>query len=148
MIDSFIGKYKFLSNFYWISITIDDIIYPTAEHAFQAAKVLNKEEKLRIATGTSAHIAKSIGRTVELRKDWENIKDSIMKNILTIKFKNEELKTKLLETEDNILIEGNYWHDNYWGNCTCEKCCDTGKNVLGTLLMEIRSELKKETSNE
>ena len=47
----------------------------------------------------------------------------------------------LLSTGDVAIIEGNYWHDNFYGQCTCEKCAGKGKNKLGKLLMDIRSEL-------
>lgn len=37
------------------------------------------------------------------------------------------------------IVEGNYWHDNYWGNCTCDKCKNIeGQNKLGKILMKIR----------
>lgn len=39
IINSFTGKYAFLSNFYPSPITIDNIQYPTVEHAFQAQKL-------------------------------------------------------------------------------------------------------------
>jgi hypothetical protein len=57
------------------------------------------------------------------------------------KFKDETLKEMLLMTENKKIIEGNYWHDNFWGQCTCEKCFGKGKNKLGKILMDIRSEL-------
>ena len=67
------------------------------------------------------------------------VKDKVMLNFLRIKFMNAELRDKLLETGDSVLIEGNTWHDNYWGNCSCAKCKDIeGKNMLGRLLMQVR----------
>ena len=43
---------------------------------------------------------------------------------------------------DIMLIEGNYWHDNYWGNCLCPKCKEIeGQNQLGKILMKVRSTL-------
>lgn len=36
-------------------------------------------------------------------------------------------------------VEENYWHDNEWGQCLCEKCVEVkGRNLLGRLLMELR----------
>jgi hypothetical protein len=60
----------------------------------------------------------------------------------------KELRKKLLATGDATLIEGNYWHDNYWGVCTCENCVSNGivgRNRLGTLLMKVREEIKNDT---
>ena len=66
-----------------------------------------------------------------------------MYEILVEKFTIPELKEKLLATGDEYLEEGNYWHDNYWGNCHCEKCADiTGQNKLGILLMKIREDIR------
>lgn len=67
-----------------------------------------------------------------------------MRQLLMQKFADVNLRVKLLATEDEELVEGNYWHDNFWGNCSCPKCKDIqGKNVLGTLLMEERERIKK-----
>ncbi len=46
-ITSFRGAYSFLSNFYWASVYYEGIMYPTSEHAFQAAKTLEKALRLR-----------------------------------------------------------------------------------------------------
>ena len=52
-------------------------------------------------------------------------------------------KNRLLATGDELLVEGNYWHDNYFGFCYCEKCSQLPKhNQLGKILMRIREELK------
>ena len=59
------------------------------------------------------------------------------------KFANPELRDLLLATGDEELVEGNYWHDNEWGNCTCPRCKNIpGKNKLGKLLMQVREEIK------
>jgi predicted NAD-dependent protein-ADP-ribosyltransferase YbiA (DUF1768 family) len=50
---------------------------------------------------------------------------------------------KLLATGNATLIEGNHWHDQYWGDCTCAKHRDVpGMNILGKLLMQVREELR------
>ncbi len=144
IIDSFTGKYGFLSNFYKNVLVIDGISYSTLEHAFQSVKTLSIFEKRKIANKNTAKKAKIYGQTVKLRKGWEKIKIRVMKKLLVRKFKNENLRNKLLETGNKILIEGNYWHDNFWGNCMCESCCDTGRNELGNLLMDVRQKIKKE----
>lgn len=79
---------------------------------------------------------------MQLRKNWEEVKDNVMEEIIKNKFSTPELAAKLKSTGKEELIEGNYWHDNYWGNCTCQKCATIkGKNKLGKILMKIRSEL-------
>ena len=42
------------------------------------------------------------------------------------------------------LLEGNYWHDNYWGDCKCKTCEKTeGQNKLGRILMIVRKEIRR-----
>ena len=68
-----------------------------------------------------------------------------MQRGLREKFKDPELREMLLDTGDEELVEGNFWHDLWWGDCGCKKCKDVpGKNILGKLLMELREKIKKE----
>lgn len=139
MIGTFDGKYAFLSNFYPSSITDEDYItYPTVEHYFQAMKTLDTGVRFYIAIQTTPGKAKRLGRRLDLRPDWEFIKDSVIEKALRIKFSNPELRKALLDTGDEYLEEGNTWGDQYWGVCN-----GVGKNTLGKLLMKIRQEIKE-----
>ena len=140
MINEFKDQYRFLSNFYWSPIFYQEKLYPTAGHLFQALKTKDKKERDKIRIARTPGIAKKIGQTVSLKKDWEKIKDKLMYMIVRLKFlQNTELKLSLFNTKDSTLIEGNYWHDNYWGGCFCSKCkLIQGKNQLGKILMRIR----------
>lgn len=148
VIDSFEGKYAFLSNFYDSPFigNIDEIEYPTVEHYFQAQKSLSLQERRMIAAAPTPGKAKYFGRRVDLRPDWEFKKLKVMKYALKRKFDTHpDLKKQLLATDDAILIEGNTWHDNFWGDCSCQKCENiAGKNNLGKLLMMLRAEYKEE----
>lgn len=136
----FDGINRFLSNFWKCDVTFEGDIYSYSEHAYQAAKTLNKAERDRIRNTASPGAAKRMGRQVSLRDDWDNIKDSIMLEILRNKFSDDDLEEKLMETGDKILIEGNDFCDNYWGVCYCDKCNGMGKNKLGELLIKVREE--------
>jgi len=116
--------------------------YPSNEHAYQAAKTLDNAEREIIHNLQSAKDAKRAGMKVTLRPNWDAIKNDIMLEILRLKFTNKDLKEKLIQTGDSILVEANYWHDNWFGVCYCEKCKGVGKNYLGQLLMKVREELK------
>lgn len=131
MIDSFTGKYNFLSNFYKHENS-------TVEHYYQAMKTFNPFEQIKILHAPTPKEAKRLGRRCELREDWEDIKLLIMEVLIRLKFTNEHLKQLLLETEDAILIEGNHWGDTFWGQVN-----GVGNNWLGIILMKIRSELQK-----
>lgn len=141
-ITNFKSRYRFLSNFYLSTIIWRRVEFPTLEHAFQAAKSNIKSERIKISKLSTPGEAKAAGRKLSLRQDWENVKFEIMFELLKIKFKNKTLQTQLINTKDIFLIEGNWWHDNIWGNCSCKKCENiVGQNMLGKLLMKLRSEL-------
>ena len=137
-IDRFDGEYAFLSNFYSAPVELDDeIIYPTSEHAFQAMKTTDLEERLEIAKLSTPGKSKRAGRKVKLRPDWEDIKNAVMETVVRTKFQqNPELVDKLKDTGDAELIEGNTWNDTYWGVCRGK-----GQNHLGQILMKVRADL-------
>jgi ribA/ribD-fused uncharacterized protein len=141
-ISVFKGSYSFLSNFFTLRVPIqhDGIFYPTVEHFYQAMKSLSPNTRRIVSNIGYAGKARKYGRSIYLRSDWEETKVPIMRFGLMLKFAgNPGLKIQLLNTLTYILVEGNYWHDNIWGNCLCPKCATTqGQNLLGYLLMEVR----------
>ena len=139
VIDSFRGKYGFLSNFYSSDVEWEGLVYSSSEAAFQAGKCLTREERLRFTT-MSPKVSKSEGKRVSLRPDWETVKVQIMYDVVKSKFsQNEFLKNALLDTGNSMLIEGNIWHDRTWGVCR-----GVGENYLGKILMLVRKELRGE----
>ena len=148
MIGGFADEHFFLSNFSqdptpWVAgATIAE--YPTAEHAFQASKTFNVSERRRVFKAATPSAAKKAGRSLALRADWEAVKDDVMLGVLFSKFTFDiPIRQALLTTAPHELIEGNTWHDNYWGDCICgrEACVGEGKNMLGILLMRVRTAL-------
>lgn len=139
VVNQFRGKYDFLSNFYEVPVTVDDITYRNAEAAFQAQKCVNEDDKLKFVD-LDGKAAKHLGRTVELRQDWNDVKYGIMKNIVFNKFaQNADIALELFATDKAELIEGNVWNDTTWG---VSLKTGKGKNWLGKILMEVREELK------
>ena len=149
MISDFSKEYFFLSNFYNAYLIYEGIVYCSTEAAFQAAKTLEVSEREQIAR-MSPSDAKKAGRNLKLRSDWEEIKDRVMYDVCRAKFTmndSSRLADRLLATGDEELVEGNTWHDNYWGDCHCEKCKDIpGRNQLGKTLMKLREKLRNERS--
>lgn len=137
MIDKFDGEYAFLSNYSASPFRINYVLFPTMEHYFQANKADNQNDYLHIAYAPTPGEAKRLGRKIQLRPDWEKIKDKVMLTGLRKKFADPELRSLLLSTGDEELIEGNYWGDTYWGVCN-----GVGQNKLGKLLMQVREEIK------
>ena len=157
-INSFTGQFRFLSNFYTFPLEFEGGIYLSSEHAYQAAKTLNLEERIKFQhfldedisvlsskgishTNLTASEAKKAGSHLKLRSDWENIKLDIMEQLLRQKFSIESpLREKLDSTQGQILVEGNWWHDTFWGKCDCKTHKGKGENNLGKILMKIRNE--------
>lgn len=139
MINKFFDNYRFLSNFWMIPVELDGLHYNSVEHAYQAAKTLDLDERIQFYTCGTPGDAKRLGKKITLRKDWNKVKVNIMDELVRKKFKDSYLKFKLFATGDQELVEGNMWHDNFWGDCFCKECQHIkGFNHLGRILMEIR----------
>lgn len=137
MINSFKGKYYFLSNFYSAPVTYDGLTFQNNEAAFQAAKCINPELRKQFINLNPSE-AKRSGRRVKLRSDWEQVKVVIMRDICKAKFEqNEDLRQQLIATGSEPLEEGNTWGDRIWGTVN-----GVGQNHLGKILMQIRNEYR------
>lgn len=134
-------KYYQLSNFSGFGFTLDGKKWRTMEHYFQAMKFEGTEQFDKILNCGSPKQAKDLGqsRAIPIRQDWDSVKEEIMLRGLREKFKSPELKEILLSTGKKDLVE-NSPYDKYWGIGPNGK----GKNRLGVLLAELRTELKRE----
>ncbi len=137
------GNFGEFSNFARFPIFLKGRLWPTSEHYFQAQKFagINLESKIRKAKTPALAATMGRDRRNPIRKDWESIKENVMKDALRAKFsQHPKLKKLLLDTENSILIEHTP-NDNYWG----DGGNGNGKNRLGYLLMQIREELRNST---
>lgn len=131
----FEGVHGFLSNFAESKIELSGHSFQNGEAAFQSFKDLSRMSEFATIRPNQA---KRLGRQVNLRADWEQIKDSVMYDVVLAKFsQNDDLKTKLLATNERLLVEGNWWKDKIWGVAEGK-----GDNRLGEILMRVRKELK------
>ena len=138
-INEFRGEYKSLSNFFGGFVVYEGLMYESSEAAFQAAKTLDKDDRMRFMHMTPKQ-AKAAGQTVKLRSDWEIVKNDVMKTILIDKFtRNLDSRKLLIDTGDAYLEEGNHHGDKVWGRVD-----GVGENRLGIILMEIREMIKRE----
>lgn len=147
VIDSFTGKYAFLSNFYLGEPLVYWLVFDTAEHMFNALKTKDDSEAMWVSNAPTPAEAKRRGRQVTLKPGWDATERfRAMRLTLGTKFLNDaSLRSQLLATGDAELVEGNSWHDNVWGDCRCGRsaCATPGENHLGRLLMELREDLRK-----
>ena len=106
--------------------------------------MLDPLKRLAISHYYYPESAKRAGGNLQLRPGWDQMKDEIMLDLLELKFAHPDLRRLLEATGDRDLIEGNRYHDNYWGHCYCQtsRCCDQlPRNMLGKLLMMVRASL-------
>lgn len=138
MINSFREEYAFLSNFFEAPVVYNGLHYQNNEAAFQSAKTLDLEKRIKFAKMNPSQ-AKAEGRRLWLRSDWENVKLQVMYEICYSKFTlNPDLGEKLLATGNEYLEEGNTWGDTFWGTVDGH-----GQNWLGKILMRVREELRQ-----
>jgi ribA/ribD-fused uncharacterized protein len=134
--------YGCFSNFSSHGFMLDGKWWPTSEHYFQAQKFPGTpyEEQIRLAKNPMDAARMGRDRNLPLRKDWELVKEDIMRKAVLQKFKShDDIRAILLSTGNQLIIE-NSPVDYYWG-CGAD---GSGKNKLGQILMEIREMLRKE----
>lgn len=151
------NPFSYLSNFYPAPLEVFGQTWATAEHAYAAQKVFPSDPIYKqILYSTDPQEAKTLGRdAVNIRREWDAIKYNVMKEVVWAKFsQNSSLAHGLLSTGNAYLQEGTFWYDDIWGVNLLGTNPDgstyiiknpldrTGRNWLGTILMETRSRLK------
>lgn len=138
--------YGNFSNFAPYPIRLKGRTWPTSEHYFQAQKFAGTEHEEAIRKARSPMIAARMGRSrrLPLRRDWERVKDAVMREAVLAKFtQHDELRMILLETGDARIVEHTE-NDDYWGDGGDGR----GRNMLGTILMSVREELRRQSAPE
>ena len=128
---------------------VEGLVFPTSEHAYNALKSLIAAEREHVRTQPTAQKAKQAGQKVTLRvsvAQWDDhVRYDVMDQVLRAKFLCHPGRVKaLLSTGASLLIEGNKWHDQVFGDCRCgaARCSTPGDNRLGRSLMALRSEIR------
>lgn len=133
-------EYGCFSNFSAHGFELDGVYWPTSEHYFQAQKFAGTAHCEQIRQVKMPKDAARMGRDRErpLRKDWEQVKEEIMRKAVLRKFETHaDIREILMSTAEEEIIE-NSPIDYYWG---CGKD-GSGKNRLGYILMEVREILR------
>jgi N-glycosidase YbiA len=136
------GEYGCFSNFSRHPFKLKGRTWRTSEHYFQSQKFAGTSFENKVAKCDRPMEAATMGRDrkLPLRKDWEGVKDNVMREAVYAKFsQNPHIAKVLLGTYDEKLVEHTD-KDNYWADGGNGK----GKNMLGIILMEVRDRLKKE----
>lgn len=141
MIKEFQGEYRWLSNFTQVKIVLEGIEYSSVEHAYMSAKSENEYWKkfCSDSKNTPGQVKKE-SKKLRLPDDWETKRLEVMSECIKQKYSQEPFRTKLLETGDQFIQEGNNWNDKFFGICLKT---GEGKNHLGKLIMNVRDILNK-----
>ena len=136
------GEYGYLATYSNYGFFKDGVFWKTSEHYYQAQKFIDYNTKIRIQNAETPKIASVIGRdrNLNLRSDWEEVKQDVMFDAVYYKFKqNKDILQKLLDTGDAKIIEATV-KENYWG---CGPNND-GQNNYGKILVKVREKLRTE----
>ena len=138
-IAGFVGEYRWLSNYLPCPVRYEGRAYGSSEAAYHASKY--PADQRDEFTSLDPDASKKLSRKKGVDQAWWDArKERVMSEIVAAKFaQNPELAEKLLATGDRQLEEANWWGDKFWGTVKGE-----GKNVLGKILMTVRTDLRAE----
>ncbi len=133
-------EYGCFSNFYPAPVRLKGKAWPTTEHYFQAQKFAGTRHEQAVREAKTPMLAARMGRdrALPLRRDWEAVKDAVMRDAVRAKFEQHaDLREVLLATGEARLVEHTE-NDSYWG----DGGDGSGRNRLGEILMEVRAALR------
>lgn len=136
----FTPAFDAFNNFSAHQIEIWGVLFPTCEHAYQWRKFNELEPQIaqNILEAKNPHKAKQIARNYNDKRiqNWNDVKVSIMKEVLQAKLEQHEDIQERLKASGNRTIIENSPVDSFWGNGPD----NAGQNILGKLWMELRNE--------
>ena len=135
--------YGAFSNLYRRPIEFEGVVYPTAEHAYQAGKARKPEVAEWLLNAPSPSLVAMAAHGLyywDVTPGWSKTKFDRMRRVLRAKFdQHPDLRTLLLETGEARLVESatvDNAINRLWGEVN-----GVGQNMLGQMLMERRAEL-------
>lgn len=137
--------YNWFSNFeptpFWVDdapFQCGDIMFKSVENFYQACKATNRSDFRDIALASISN-SKKIGRKIDIRHDWEQVKYNIMWQGLNAKFLQNPLHRERLILTQGDIVEWNNWGDVIWG---AKVSNGFGQNALGVMLMHLRHHIR------
>ncbi len=139
--------YGAFSNLFRRPIMFEGETYETSEHAYQAGKPRRPAVKKWLMAAPSPALLAMAAHGLyywDIAPGWSQTKFDRMRRVLAAKFtQHDDLRELLLSTGDAILIETATVDNDVnrlWGQVN-----GIGQNMLGIMLMDLRSELRNPT---
>ncbi len=141
------GPFGSLGNFFPSPITAKGKLWPTAEHLYQASKLRLPDVQERIRQSRTAKEAKAIAyaHKGEWREDWDEVKEWVMMQILTMKYHQSPIFRKELAASGTLPIVERSSYDSWWGAKRISGGY-SGENRLGLLLTTLRDQSRRDQS--
>ncbi len=137
--------YGVFSNLYRRTIIFEGVTYATSEHAYQAGKARKDNVREWMLSAPSPSLVAMVAHGLyvwDVAPNWSKIKFDRMRAVLLAKFsQHEDLRKILLDTGNARLVESATVKNSVnleWGEVNGK-----GKNMLGVLLMEVRTLLRE-----
>lgn len=147
----YFSEHTYCSNFAPATIRHNGCLYTSVEHAYQILKVKDAgySELAAEMTGmTDPYKIKALGDGITPSKEWKNVEEQIMEELIRNKFQqNEKLRKKLLGDRYSSYYE--MTHDTRWATRTritastdkIDVASLKGDNLQGQIVTRIKSEL-------
>lgn len=140
--------YGAFSNLYKCPVEFEGTVFPTSEHAYQAGKARKPAVRQWILSAPTPALAAMAAHGLyvwDVVPDWAQTKFERMRAVLRAKFdQHPALRELLLSTGTARLVEAgtvNNAVNRLWGEVDGK-----GENMLGVMLMELRTAYAKEKS--
>lgn len=137
--------YGVFSNLFRRPIEFQGRIYPTAEHAYQAGKPRKDAVREWLLAAPSPSLLAMAAHGLyqwDIQPGWSKTKFDRMRAVLRAKFtQHDDLREILLSTADARIVEAGRTDNavnRLWGEVNGK-----GKNMLGTMLMDLRQDLRR-----
>lgn len=138
--------YGAFSNLYKRPVWFEGVLYPTAEHAYQAGKARRPEVAEWLMNAPSPALVAMAAHGLyywDVTPGWSKTKFARMRAVLRAKFEQHaDLRALLIDTGDARLVEAasvDNAVNRLWGEVN-----GVGENMLGRMLMELRAELRED----
>ena len=147
-------EFGFFSQWYPKTFHVDGQRYYTAEHWMMATKAKffgDMQTYKMILDEPEPEKVRDLGRLIKPfdSKVWAQHSFEVVLSGNRVKFQDSDLKERMLATGDRLLVEASptdrLWGIGYDAAHAADHFDEWGQNLMGTVMMQIRAELRGQT---